>query len=572
MILPLLGKRVGGGGSSYTGTITVPAGEVTADLTGFPVMVDMANLPPAFWTAVRADGGDVRMVDGVTPIACDVVTINKGASTGRLFFRAPTLLAASNRAFAIQAGSGAAKLLNTDPIGRNAVWAGFHRMYAYEEPGALDRTGNGAGGPPWFEPNYRLAQASVTGTLTGGTGHVQGVCWDGTHYYVTWTNGIFKYNSAWGLVASLPGAIAAAGLGGVVTHMGGCCHVGGLIYIATETYAGLGAGSSSNQRIVVFNTSLAHVANYDISAQDRTVSDVAYRASNGFLYVSDYYSANVEIYNLTGVHQGTLLTSPEREFFAQGITFLGDRMFVSEDTPTRGNIVEMDPNTGASLRVIWREDEAQGLDTIGAQLLHAVTTNIVRTLNDYPGGTMPGGIAGWYNSDATNDGFAGGEDLSQLSVWTAGVSIRFNALGGVNRPIFGYMRKGDATNGNRETAAFRTASTRLAMWNSTDSWFVDAGGAPTTGVIYRVNIAKDGTTARRLYRDGALAVTDTGTATRPGGSAPSAIYIGASDRSYSEMLDGSANYLYVFNGILSDAWLAAEASNWLNPAGFYTVS
>ena len=44
------------------------------------------------------------------------------------------------------------------------------------------------------------------------------------------------------------------------------------------------------------------------------------------------------------------------------------------------------------------------------------------------------------------------------------------------------------------------------------------------------------------------------------------LFIGAEDASLAERASGSINYVYLHDGILSDAWIYAEGLNWLTPA------
>lgn len=146
-----------GAAPSYTGTITVPSGRVSADLSAFPVMVDLSTLPAGFWAAVSAGGANVRVAAGPTVLPLDVVAIDIPGNTGYLFFRA-NLLAASNNVFTLTCTPGFTAAAVADPTGRNAVWSSYNRAWSFWGESAVDRTGNGS-------------DVSFTGTagfLTGG--------------------------------------------------------------------------------------------------------------------------------------------------------------------------------------------------------------------------------------------------------------------------------------------------------------------------------------------------------------------------------------------------------------------
>lgn len=133
-----LGTEAGGSGGPWT--ITVPSGQVSSNVTSFPVYLDLADMPAGFWSAVTGTGSNIRIKQGGSVIPFDLVTINTGASTGRLFFKAD-LLSASNNVFTLDL-TGSALLAVGDANGRNATWTRFNRVY--DGNNNADRTGNGA--------------------------------------------------------------------------------------------------------------------------------------------------------------------------------------------------------------------------------------------------------------------------------------------------------------------------------------------------------------------------------------------------------------------------------------------
>lgn len=119
-----------GGSTVFSGsyaTLTIASGKVSGNLTDHPVMVNLADMPAGFWSGVAADGSDIRITnsDGTVALPVDVANINTGANTGRLYFKASSLLAASSNSFRIYWATGESALLDTDPIGRRAVWSGY---------------------------------------------------------------------------------------------------------------------------------------------------------------------------------------------------------------------------------------------------------------------------------------------------------------------------------------------------------------------------------------------------------------------------------------------------------------
>lgn len=74
-------------------TITIPASSIDANLTGFVVPFDLADVPSELWSTVSTTGQDlyVKTVSGDTRIPAHVVNFNFAAQTGFILFRAPTL-------------------------------------------------------------------------------------------------------------------------------------------------------------------------------------------------------------------------------------------------------------------------------------------------------------------------------------------------------------------------------------------------------------------------------------------------------------------------------------------------
>lgn len=140
------GGAGGGGGlpANLQATLTIAAGEVTADLTDFPVRVALRDMPAGFWAAVAADGSDIQVFDsGLAQLPRDLVNFDNTNDTGDLFFKAPSLLTASDNVFYICAGSGAAAPAVGDTYGRNAVWSSYFRAFAFAGGSLVDRTGSG---------------------------------------------------------------------------------------------------------------------------------------------------------------------------------------------------------------------------------------------------------------------------------------------------------------------------------------------------------------------------------------------------------------------------------------------
>src|SRR3989344_9011926 len=137
---------------TYRVKITIQNGKVDADLTNFPVYVNLANLPAGFHTNVnQTDARDIRVTraDGTTECAREVVSYVAASDTGELHFLADALANATDTDFYIYYGNAAASdYAVTDTYGRNAVWADYEVVLHLNETtggsGAfIDSTGNG---------------------------------------------------------------------------------------------------------------------------------------------------------------------------------------------------------------------------------------------------------------------------------------------------------------------------------------------------------------------------------------------------------------------------------------------
>ena len=78
--------------------VVIQASKVDANLTDYPVFVDLSDLPAGFFASVQSGGGDIRVTqsDGVTQQAREIVVINTGSSTGIAHFKASSISSVPN--------------------------------------------------------------------------------------------------------------------------------------------------------------------------------------------------------------------------------------------------------------------------------------------------------------------------------------------------------------------------------------------------------------------------------------------------------------------------------------------
>lgn len=148
----------------YYVEVTVQSSAVSADLTDYPVYVDLSDMPAGFFTNVKSDGGDIRVTksDGITEVPREVVEIDTGGSTGELHFLADgTLSSSADTTFRIYYGNAAAsEPATTATYGAENVWVNYDNVYHLsEEPTSasaiLDSTGN-------------YDSTAIDGTMTAG--------------------------------------------------------------------------------------------------------------------------------------------------------------------------------------------------------------------------------------------------------------------------------------------------------------------------------------------------------------------------------------------------------------------
>jgi len=138
---------------TYRQKITIDNTKVSADLTDFPVYVDLSDLGTDFFSNVKTDGSDIRVTksDGTTEVPREVVGIDTGSSTGELHFKADgTLSSSTSTSFYIYYGNASATEPATSATyGRNNVWSSYICVYHMAQdpsgsaPQMIDSTGNG---------------------------------------------------------------------------------------------------------------------------------------------------------------------------------------------------------------------------------------------------------------------------------------------------------------------------------------------------------------------------------------------------------------------------------------------
>jgi hypothetical protein len=132
--------------------VTIQSSQVTADLTDFPLLVDLSDMPAGFWSTVADGGGDIRVfkADGTTELAREVVACDTATDTGELWIKYEGTLSSSiNTTIQIHADGASSDYAVTATYGRNNVWTGYAAVYHMEQdpsgsaPQIIDSSGSG---------------------------------------------------------------------------------------------------------------------------------------------------------------------------------------------------------------------------------------------------------------------------------------------------------------------------------------------------------------------------------------------------------------------------------------------
>jgi hypothetical protein len=119
----------------YRIKITVNSSQVPSTQTNFPVQVNLADLPVAFFTHVKAAGADIRVTssDGTTEMPREVVSVDTSSHTGELWFKAPSI-ANTNYYYIYYGNSGATEPAASATYGSQNVWdTNFKEVYHLNE-------------------------------------------------------------------------------------------------------------------------------------------------------------------------------------------------------------------------------------------------------------------------------------------------------------------------------------------------------------------------------------------------------------------------------------------------------
>lgn len=148
--------------------VTIDNTKVSADLTDFPVYVDLSDLNLAgadIFDTCRTDGGDIRVTksDGITELAREVVAIDTTAKTGELHIKyTGTLSSSVDTVIRIYYNGVDTEPLSTATYGSEAVWSDYEVILHLQDGAGTDSTGNG------YDATFTDSPSSGIGKLGSG--------------------------------------------------------------------------------------------------------------------------------------------------------------------------------------------------------------------------------------------------------------------------------------------------------------------------------------------------------------------------------------------------------------------
>lgn len=175
-------------GTNYTNRIkvTVPTSKIDADLTNFPVAVQLSDLGSTFFDASQNSGQDIVVTssDGTTRLAVELKNVSTVTDSGQLYFKAASLSSSSATDFYIYVGNDAfTQPAANSTYGSQNVWnSNYQVVYHFEEdpsgsaPQILDSTSNARNGTS--------VGSMTSGDLVAGV-FGNGLDFDGSNDYIS---------------------------------------------------------------------------------------------------------------------------------------------------------------------------------------------------------------------------------------------------------------------------------------------------------------------------------------------------------------------------------------------------
>lgn len=541
-----------GGSGLYE--VTVASGAVSSDLSDFPLMIDLGDMPSSFWANVQDDGGDIRAYasDGVSLIPHDVTYIDTTTQRGRMFVKTNLLSASDNVVHVGLITSPATKLAATDTNGRNNVWSGFLMVQVWPEE--LNRVD---GSSPSTDSGRTSAYVWKETAQEAYVAH-QGVAYDGTHHYAVDTNYLRKYSTGLTVVASNSnpcGDMNTATGETTLNHCAAPTIIDGELWIPVEVYP---AGTYNKQYIGRFSLStLALIGYIHLTGATRESSGLIEDSVNGYIYVTDYTSgATIPYFNkATGAFVGNLTLSSTIAN-QQGICELDGKYYISSEG-TGIVEVEKDGTVNGTILTSNYVGVEEGISTYGGEFIWTKgnTRHYTRDTEFDDWGRIHGGYLGY--------------SVSKTAIWTMCASWQSTPSIPQQGIIGVYANAAPGT--DRHSGMFDSPDS-IGLWNTTNSWrypspLQDADVTPY--VKWRSVFAQNGSSARKVLVNGGNKGETLSSSPRPLDAGAMTFEIAGAANGENGF--GHYQYAWARGEYCSDAWIAADYANFNSPGTFYSV-
>lgn len=549
----------------YRMAVTVPTTSIGADLTDFPLYVNLADLGASFWSNLAyLDGRDIRVTNSSdVEIPFDLLHCDRTAQTGALFTKITLNNTSDTTVYVVYGTTGFSKVASTAPNGRNAVWSDYQNVYFFTGNDAYeDHTGSG-----YNLASYGQSGCFVPTALSGDLNDDQGIAYDGTYYYVTDNNSITKYDSSWNVIAT--NADPCGDVGGTANRCGDPEVVSGVLYVPTEYY--LNSTTFSEMKIAKFSTTdLSYISSTDISAQSHEARALCYVSDDSMIYVASYTDGSkLWKYNISDLSYAGYTSLSSTISSIKGITYWDSAFWINSDVASlkKTRRVSYAGTVGptTSYTTLTDTNTWNGLSHSDSNLIALYGDGYVSRLDrvSVEAGTgvrFPGTTATETNRLKATVG-------TRTTTWTLGASLILNSKS-QSRVVVSYSRDG-AFGSERSSILYYVTTDQFSLWNQTDGHLYSAA-SPALSTLYRFHAVHSGTSERKLYTN-ASAVTDTGCSNQPSSAISPRLYIGVGNEDTTQYMNGDVGFVYLRASALSADWISAEVSNLHDPSSFYTV-
>jgi hypothetical protein len=565
-------------------TVTIPSGTVGSDLTDFPVLIRLEDLPSSIWTGVRSDGGNIRAFDvtEATEYPIDVIVINYEAETGTIAVKVPSVTAAADTEFKIIIDDIAEeRYARGDTYGQAAVWDDYEAVFMGGESNLNRAKTTGE-----FEVLGDVNTFENVATIQTFTDDPhQGIAWDRAtgDLYTFDNNKIVRYDDTGSVLAtnSDPDGDVVSFLG--IGTLGHLCD--GTIYDDWIVIPVNNFPSTTRCAIAIFDkTTLAFVTATNVSATDTEISSICYRPDTDRLYTCSWGSS---MGTAIGIRRWTINASTGAvasdgslplDFNAvgaiQGIEWWNVHFWISDDS--RDEIIRLNQDgTGPrDAGLIGLDNGAsvtgnfEGICAYKDGLAYLVDPT---SANSYATYARPWnmGFGGGGALFGTNDGYIQRTGLTGGTTFTIGVSVARSAAKQASLLTFRDFSSG-GTN-DRVTLAHRfvTPNYNVEMWDNVNSWTTIS--TPVNSALNTMNrvVGVYSGTTRSLFCDGVQIGTQAGITARDADF--DCLSVGIDDDTVAESFDGQLIFAYLRLGALSADWIEAEHLMISDPTTFYSI-